>query len=86
VCWGGHIPCCIDAISLGKTNGRHQLTEANHRQVEGLFEAFEKGASDKSEVASEVCRLLSIHAQLEEEIFYPAAREALGEGEGWRRR
>ena len=53
------------------------LLKQDHRQVEQLFEAFEQGTSDKSEIASEVCRLLTIHAQIEEEIFYPAAREAV---------
>ena len=29
-----------------------------------------------------ICRELTIHATLEEEIFYPAAREAVGSGDG----
>jgi len=32
--------------------------------------------------AHQICTALTVHAQIEEEIFYPAAREALGdEGE-----
>jgi hemerythrin superfamily protein len=58
------------------------LLKQDHRQVEELFETFEKDTSDKSEIALEVCQLLTIHAQIEEEIFYPAVREALGDGAG----
>jgi hemerythrin superfamily protein len=63
--------------SKGGTMDAITLLKQDHRQVEQLFKAFEGVAADKSEIASEVCRLLTIHAQIEEEIFYPAVREAL---------
>ena len=44
-----------------------------------MFEQYEKTESDKDkqELASKICRALTVHAQIEEEIFYPAAYDAL---------
>lgn len=58
-----------------------QLLRADHRKVQGLFDEFEKARGDdkKAELAQEICAELKVHAQIEEEIFYPAAREALKE-------
>ena len=50
------------------------LLKADHRAVEELFEKFEKASGDgrKQSIAEEICLELSVHAQIEEEIFYPA--------------
>ena len=58
-----------------------QLLRADHRKVQDLFDQFEKARGDdrKAELAQEICTELKVHAQIEEEIFYPAAREALKE-------
>ena len=50
------------------------LLKEDHRTVEELFSKFEKasGTGRKRELATEICAELSIHAQIEEEIFYPA--------------
>ena len=49
------------------------LLKADHRTVEDLFEQFEKARSDKKRaLAEQICNELKIHAQIEEEIFYPA--------------
>ena len=50
------------------------LLKADHRAVEELFEKFEKASGDgrKERLAQEICLELSVHAQIEEEIFYPA--------------
>lgn len=49
------------------------LLKADHRKVEGLFEAFEKaGEGKKQAIAEEICTELKIHATIEEELFYPA--------------
>ena len=50
------------------------LLKADHRTVEELFEKFEKATGDgrKKSIAEEICLDLSVHAQIEEEIFYPA--------------
>jgi hemerythrin superfamily protein len=60
----------LDAIALLK---------ADHRAVEELFEQFEKSRSPakKADLAQEICTELTIHAQVEEEVFYPVAKEAL---------
>ena len=56
-----------------------QLLRADHRKVQDLFDQFEKARDDsrKSALAQEICNELKVHTQVEEEIFYPAAREAL---------
>ena len=53
-----------------------KLLAEDHRKVEGLFEQFEKasGKSRKEKIAREICTELKVHAQIEEEIFYPALR------------
>ena len=50
------------------------LLKADHRTVEELFEKFEKARGDdrKQKLALEICKELTIHTILEEEIFYPA--------------
>ncbi len=56
------------------------LLKADHKEVAALFEEFLAGDLDddaKDELAEKICRALSVHAQIEEEIFYPAAREAV---------
>jgi hemerythrin superfamily protein len=58
-----------------------QLLRADHRKVQNLFDQFEKARGDdrKAALAQEICTELKVHAQIEEEIFYPSAREALKE-------
>lgn len=48
----------------------------DHRAVKKLFKQFEaaKAAAEKQSIAAETCQKLSAHAQIEEEIFYPALR------------
>lgn len=50
------------------------LLKADHRTVEELFAKFEKasGSSAKEKIARQICLELSVHATIEEEIFYPA--------------
>src|ERR1700723_474895 len=52
------------------------LLKADHRKVEGLFEQFEaaKGAGRKQALAKQICTELTVHATIEEEIFYPACK------------
>ena len=60
----------LDAIALLK---------ADHRKVEDLFAKFEraKDSRTKQALAREICTELTIHTIIEEEIFYPACREAV---------
>jgi hemerythrin superfamily protein len=50
------------------------LLKADHRQVEQWFEQFEATRSDdrKSKLAQQICQALTVHTEIEEEIFYPA--------------
>ncbi len=52
------------------------LLKADHRKVEDLFEKFEKAkdGARKAALAKEICTELSVHATIEEEIFYPACK------------
>src|SRR5690349_20032376 len=54
------------------------LLRADHQAVQELFDKFEKTRSDERNgaIAQQICNELTVHAQIEEEIFYPAAREA----------
>ena len=57
------------------------LLKQDHRTVEELFEKFEKASGDgrKQALSEEICLELSIHAQIEEEIFYPACEGKVDE-------
>ena len=57
------------------TDATHILA-ADHRAVEALFEEFEKagGTERKAKIAEKICTELKIHAQIEEEVFYPALK------------
>ena len=61
------------------------LLDADHKGVKSLFIEFnalcedDAPAAEKQALALKICRELSVHAQLEEEIFYPAVREATGD-------
>jgi Hemerythrin HHE cation binding domain len=52
------------------------LLRADHRAVEELFMKYEetKGSATKAKLAQQICLELTIHATIEEEIFYPAIR------------
>jgi hemerythrin superfamily protein len=52
------------------------LLTADHRKVEALFEKYESARSKKADIAKQICMELTIHTMIEEEIFYPACREA----------
>ena len=59
------------------------LLTADHKTVKALFKEFEdltkqKGASEqKARVVEQICNELTVHAQVEEELFYPAVRDAI---------
>ena len=67
--------------------GKEEYTDAimllkhDHREVEDLFEKFEKASSDdrKWALAQQICNELKIHSMIEEEIFYPATKDAVEE-------
>lgn len=61
------------------------LLDADHRAVKKMFKEYEEltksrarsAGQKKMDLARQICHELTIHAQLEEEIFYPALRQAL---------
>ncbi len=57
------------------------LLKADHRTVEELFEQFEKARGDgrKEALANQICLELTVHAAIEEEIFYPACEGKVDE-------
>jgi len=66
-----------------------ELLKQDHATVKELFAEFKKFQEEETEgvdelkqdLMEEVCKALKIHTQIEEEIFYPAAREALPDEE-----
>jgi hemerythrin superfamily protein len=59
------------------------MLRADHKKVSGLFADFEKSrsAAKKKTIVTTICDELTVHAQLEEEIFYPAVKAALKDRE-----
>jgi len=53
-----------------------ELLLSDHRKVDGLFQQFEKGGNSEefTQLFAQLKDDLTVHTQLEEEIFYPAAR------------
>jgi hemerythrin superfamily protein len=64
-----------------------KLLTADHNEVKALFKDYDKLVQSEAEddekqaLAEEICLKLTVHATVEEELFYPAAREVLGEDE-----
>jgi hemerythrin superfamily protein len=59
------------------------LLEADHREVDALFDRYEEadGDAEKGELAAQICLALKVHAQIEEELFYPPARDKTGDAD-----
>lgn len=59
------------------------ILRADHKLVSELFAEVEKTTRHEKKVklVEQICQELTIHAQVEEEIFYPAVKEALGDHE-----
>ena len=57
------------------------LLKQDHRTVEELFEKFQNasGSDRKRTLAEQICLELSVHAEIEEEIFYPACEGKVDE-------
>lgn len=57
------------------------LLEADHREVDGYFEQYEAltGNAEKKALAGRICLALKVHTQIEEELFYPPARDKTGD-------
>jgi len=64
------------------------LLDADHIAVKHLFVEYARlamadpgSAGERRALADQICSELTVHAQIEEEIFYPALRQAAGAGD-----
>ena len=63
------------------------LLDADHLSVHAMFESYRELVRNRATplqrraLAEEICMELTIHARLEEELFYPAVRDALNDDE-----
>ena len=54
-----------------------KLLKQDHRAVAQALEEFESAErEEKQAIAQRICKMLTVHAQIEEELVYPAARDA----------
>ena len=69
--------------SAPKAKEATSLLRADHKLVSDLFAEYEKSRSNvrKKQIVSTICKELTVHAQIEEEIFYPAVKAALKDKE-----
>jgi hemerythrin superfamily protein len=61
------------------------LLTADHREVHEMFEQFEqlgdRARATKEKLKEKICKALIAHTTIEEEIFYPAVRGQIEDGE-----
>jgi hypothetical protein len=64
-----------------ETRDALQLLADDHRTVEALFEKYEsaRGGAARQKIVTQICEELTIHCMIEEQIFYPAVRDAADE-------
>jgi hemerythrin-like domain-containing protein len=69
------------AKSKAKATGAIEILKEQHDKVKKAFKEFEKLERDDTEtqqqLAQATCEDLKVHTTLEEELFYPAVREAI---------
>jgi hemerythrin superfamily protein len=69
------------AKTKAKASGAVELLKEQHDKVKKAFKEFEKldreDPEAQQELVQSVCEDLKLHTTLEEELFYPAAREAI---------
>ena len=65
--------------AAAKTADAIKLLKDDHKEVKGYFKQYEglEDEAEKQALAGKICQALTVHAQIEEEIFYPAARAAI---------
>lgn len=73
----------VKKAAPAKTQSATALLRADHKLVSGLFSEYEKSrsTSKKKQLVDKICMELSVHAQVEEEIFYPAFKMAVKDTE-----
>ena len=73
----------VKASAAPKTIEAIAMLRADHKVVSALFEEYEsaRSTSRKKSIVAKICTELGVHAQVEEEIFYPAVKQALKDKE-----
>ncbi|MES2499950.1 MAG: hemerythrin domain-containing protein [Pseudomonadota bacterium] len=73
----------MQTLSDIKHNNAISLLEADHQVVSVLFKKYEESIdkSDKKDLVNKICKELTIHAQVEEDVFYPQFKQALNDTE-----
>ncbi|HEV8209071.1 MAG TPA: hemerythrin domain-containing protein [Vicinamibacterales bacterium] len=75
-------PAKASATAAAARTDATALLQRDHAEVKKLFKQYEKLAdaeadgAEREELAAQICAMLTVHATIEEEIFYPAARAA----------
>jgi hemerythrin superfamily protein len=75
-------PAKASATAAAARTDATALLQRDHAEVKKLFKQYEKLAdaeadgAERGELAAQICAMLTVHATIEEEIFYPAARAA----------
>lgn len=63
-----------------QSNDAIALLTADHREVAAMFKQYDalgdRAKGGKKKLADQICDALTVHAMIEEEIFYPALRDA----------
>jgi hemerythrin superfamily protein len=67
-------------VSMTKPTDAIAMLTAEHRAVKALFDQYDglgdRAMASKKKIADQICTALTLHATIEEEIFYPALRQA----------
>jgi hemerythrin superfamily protein len=73
----------VSSEKLAKPQEATALLRADHKAVSLLFEQYESARSStkKKALVAQICTELTVHAQIEEEIFYPQVKTALKDDE-----
>src|SRR4029077_3931926 len=69
----------LNRNTQGSSPSALEVLEQDHREVEEWFDDYNELKEDdnrKGALAEKICLALKVHAQIEEEIFYPQARQA----------
>lgn len=68
-----------DDRAATKPSDAIKLLKADHKEAKTLFKQYEalEDDAEKQALADKICTALTVHAQIEEEIYYPATREAI---------
>ena len=72
--------------SARKASGAIALLTADHDKVKKLFKQFERLHEDQddegaAQIAARICNALTVHATIEEELFYPQVRDAIDDAD-----